>query len=248
VRWSEGGFDARVRDSRQDELGQLSHRLNDMAAQLEQLMIARQENASLQERQRIARELHDSTKQQAFAVAAQLAASRALLLRDPKAAEMHLLEAERLNDALRAELVQLILELRPPRLEARSIAVALGEYVYEWSRYTGIEAQQDIDDITVADEMEQAVFRIAQESLSNIVRHSGASRVVVTLKSSPAETTATVPFVLMIEDNGHGFDPNASIAKGGFGLASMKQRAEAAGARLDVHSTPGQGTRVMLET
>jgi two-component system, NarL family, sensor histidine kinase LiaS len=246
LHWSQGGFDARVSDVRKDELGELSQRLDSMANQLGLLMTARQENASLQERNRIARELHDSTKQQAYAVAGQLAAARALLQRDPNAAELRLHEAEKLNDTLRAELAHLILELRPPQLDHRGVATVLREYVQDWSRHTSIAVAEHIEDIALPNELEQAVFRIAQESLSNIVRHGAANQVVVTLQPMPAgskdKLAQSAQFMLKIEDNGKGFE--TAVAKSGFGLQSMQQRAEAVGAKLDIQSTVGQGTCV----
>lgn len=239
--WSQGQLDATVNDLRGDELGQLSHRLDSMAKQLSSLMQTRQEAASLQERDRIARDLHDSAKQQAYAVAGQLAAARAWLARDPAKADAHLIEAEKLNDDLRTELSGLILELRPPQLRTLGLVAALKAYGRDWSHQTGISCNAEIDTLTELDEAtEQVLFRIVQEALANVVRHSRAQRVWLRLVPlAPDQTVA-----LEIEDDGRGFDSGALTA--GFGLTSMRSRAEAIGARFDVHTQIGNGTTIRV--
>ena len=114
--WSQGDFSVVVADTSQDELGQLARRLNRMAEQLQNMLDTRRELAVVEERNRLARDLHDSAKQQAFAASAQIGAARALIVRDPASADQHIAEAERLINALRKELSTLILELRPAAL------------------------------------------------------------------------------------------------------------------------------------
>jgi NarL family two-component system sensor histidine kinase LiaS len=115
--WSRGDFSAVVEDRSNDELGQLSQHLNMMAEQLENLLQKQQELAGLEERNRIARELHDSVKQQVFATTMQVAAARRLLPGDVEAAMKHLSEAEKISLQSQEELAALIQELRPAALE-----------------------------------------------------------------------------------------------------------------------------------
>ncbi len=238
--WSRGDFTVVVRDASQDELGLLAQRLNRMAEQLQNLLQAREELAALEERNRLARDLHDSVKQQVFATAMQVAAARNLLDANPAQARVHLEEAERLARQAQQELTVLIRELRPAALEGKGLVAALREHVAEWSRQTGIEA-----DLRVQGErplplhVEQALFRIAQEALSNVARHSGAARAVVHLAWGARYVAMTV------EDNGRGFDVEAAWEKG-LGLRSMEERARRLHGDLQVESRAGEGTRVIV--
>jgi two-component system, NarL family, sensor histidine kinase LiaS len=242
--WSKGSLDARVADARGDEVGQLSQRLDSMASQLDQLMTARQETASLQERNRIARDLHDSTKQQAYAIAGQLAAAQALIANNPQEAAKRLHEAERLNDALRTELSNLILELRPPQLDKLGLAAALSEYARDWSRQTGITIESKITTLLLPRALEQVIYRIVQESLSNVARHSGAKNVALRFNQPEIEDNSGMRVLLTLADDGHGFNTTRVVQ--GFGLNSMHQRAAAESAKLSVSSSAGNGTRLTL--
>lgn len=235
--WSQGDFSVHVDDLSGDELGQLAYRLNDMAAQLEQLLDTRRELVVVEERNRLARDLHDSAKQQAFAAAAQISAARKLIKNDPDAAASHIEEAERLTKDLRTELANLIQQLRPAELESKGLVDALREHAEDWSRQNGIEADVHVQhQRSLPLEIEQAVFRIVQEALANVARHSQANRVEIGLNFSKEDITAT------ISDDGLGFNPNE--IRSGFGLRSMNERSEALGGTISIESSPGEGTSV----
>jgi signal transduction histidine kinase len=237
IAWSQGDFSARVEESTGDEFGQLAGRLNDMARQLAHLLETRRELAVIDERNRLARELHDSAKQLAFAAAAQIGGVRTLIQRDPAAAKEHLAESERLLDNLRRELTGMILELRPPALVGEGLDTAVRSYLTEWASQNDIETKLHFQDVpSLPLETEQSLFRILQESLANVARHSGADKVTVTLVYS-AEN-----ILLTISDNGRGFNPDRP--PDGFGLTSMQQRTEALGGRLTVQSAAGKGTTI----
>ena len=127
--WSRGNFEVLTRDASGDELGQLARQLNHMALQLQNLLQTRQELATLEERNRLARDLHDSVKQQFFATAMQIGAAQALLPQQPATAQTHLMEAERLAHQAQQELTTLIRELRPAALEGKGLAAALRDYL-----------------------------------------------------------------------------------------------------------------------
>ncbi len=246
--WSRGDFSIFVKDSAGDEVGQLSRRLNDMAQQLQALLKTKQDLAVLEERNRLALDLHDSVKQQAFAASAQLGAARSLLKQNAEAAEARLAEAERLMDGLRQGLAHLIFELRPPMLEGQDLLVALREYTAEWSRQSGIAVHVQVEgQVEVSRASEQALLRVVQEALANVVRHSQAVQVQVTLRHliehTPYYDHSTT--TLTIADDGRGFDP-AAIKKG-IGLDSMRERMEAVGWTLTVESAPGGGTRIVAQ-
>jgi NarL family two-component system sensor histidine kinase LiaS len=236
--WSRGDFSVAVKDRSKDEIGQLSRELNNMAAQLEGLVQARQELATLETRNRFARDLHDSVKQQVFATSFQVAAARALVEKDTKAAEAHLTQAEELARQAQRELNVLIGELRPAALEGKGLSSALRDYVGDWSRRAEIPAEIHVrGERETPLEVEQALFRVAQEALANVAKHSGAGNVEVDL------IYASDSLTLRVADDGRGFDP-AEISGEGFGLQSMHERLEMLGGRVEVESAPGKGTRI----
>lgn len=237
--WSEGDFSAKIEDRSGDELAKLAERLNAMAGQLQSLLRKRQEMAISEERNRLARDLHDSAKQQALAASFELGTALALCERDPKTAKQHLVDANTLVDKVKEELANLVHELRPFSGEEQDLTGTLRDYAREWSLRNKIDLRMDIiDDVTLSMEAREALFRIAQEALANVNRHSAASHVEVSL----AQEVGLVR--LTIQDNGRGFNPEAVHT--GLGLTSMKERAEGLGGSLTVKSTPGQGTQVTL--
>ena len=236
--WSQGDFSVAVKDRSKDEIGQLSRELNDMAAQLESLMQTRGELATLEARNRFARDLHDSVKQQVFATSFQVAAARALIESDAQAAEAHLAQADELVRQAQKELNVLIGEMRPAALEGKGLAGALRDYVRGWSQSAEIPAEVHVrGEREVPLQVEQALFRVVQEALANVARHSGAKRAEVDLIYTANTLT------LRVSDDGRGFDP-ADDRDQGFGLQSMRERMEGLGGRVSVESAPGEGTRV----
>lgn len=236
--WSHGDFTVTARDTSGDELGQLSRRLNRMAEQLQNLLDTRQELATLEERNRLARDLHDSVKQQVFATAMQIGAAQALLDQDIDAAKACLSEAEKLARQSQQELTGLIQELRPVALEGKGLVEALRDFAADWSRRTGIVADVRVQGAQALPlPVAQIFFRVAQEALANVARHSYAETAVLHLLLAPDNITLT------IQDNGQGFDPDRSSI--GVGLKSMQERMEELNGNLHVHSQPGQGTQVI---
>ena len=237
--WSQGDFTVFVQETSGDELGQLTNQFNRMAGQLQNLLQAHQALATLEERNRLARDLHDSVKQQVFALAMQVSSAKMLLDRDIEAAREQLAEAEQLVYQSQQELTSLLSELRPAALDGKGLATALSEYVAQWSRQASIAA-----DVHVAGgqslplTIEEALFRVAQEALANVARHSHATTAHVTLKKDEEGT-----IILRISDNGKGFDPHTA-KNGGMGLYSMRERIELAGGNIDIESAAGKGTTV----
>jgi len=237
--WSQGDLTARIEDENDDEIGQLAGKLDAMAARLEMLLRRRQEMAVAEERNRLARDLHDSAKQQAFAASGQIGAALALQERDPGQAREHLLEAQKLVDRVRQELTDLILKLRPADLEDGGLPAALGEYAVAWAQQNDIEVDIQVSgDGRLPLEVDQALYRISQEALANTARHSGASTAAIRLVYSEDQVA------LVVEDDGCGFDLDGT--HNGLGLHSMRERAELIGGQFQVKSEAGQGTRVTV--
>ena len=237
--WSEGDFSEFIEDSVGDEISQLAHRLNRMAEQLQSLLTRRQAMAVSEERNRLARDLHDSAKQQALAASFQLGTAITLFEREPQAAREHLAEADALVDAVRKELTDLIHELRPQTMDGQNLADVLKEYAIEWAHRSGIEIEVDVQDQDLLSlEGEQTLYRIAQEALANVARHSAADHVDLLLSYQAGVVT------MEIADDGCGFDPRGEHA--GMGLASMRERAEALNGDVVIESEPGRGTHISV--
>ena len=193
----------------------------------------------MDERNRLARDLHDSVKQQVFATTMKLGAARALIDQDSRAAQVHLDEAEHLARQAQTELTAIIRELGPATLETKGLGPAIKEQVAEWSRLNKISAKVVVlEEDRLPKEIEQALFRVTQEALSNIARHSSATHVDVEMDSNQHDVSIT------ITDNGSGFDPSMVDGKG-VGLRSMRERMEALGGDCRVESKPGRGTRLI---
>ena len=216
-----------------------SERNQHLVDELKETQQKLRELAVVEERNRLARDLHDSVKQQVFAISMQLSAARTALSETDKAYSS-VIEAERLAQQAGAELSTLISALRPPSLENKTLIAAIKEHVEEWSRQNNIETDISIDaNLSVNMQSEQVMFRVLQEALANAARHSDASKARVVLKPEKDNLT------LIVEDNGIGFDPKR-ITKG-IGLDSMRERLAAVNGELEVSSLPSEGTRVIAK-
>jgi NarL family two-component system sensor histidine kinase LiaS len=240
--FANGNYTQRVPVRSRDEVGQLEQQFNSMADQLVESIAQRQtlaeRNARLEERTRLSRDLHDSVKQQIFALAMQVSAALSLTEQKPEAVRERLIEAEALAYDVRQELTALIRELRPSALKDKEFSQALQEYVTSWSRQHTIAADLHVPPAFVLPApVEEALLRVTQEALSNIARHSQATSVRVRLECGGDHV------VLSLADNGQGFDP-ASVNGSGVGLHSMKERMEVLGGTLTVESHAGLGTRI----
>ncbi len=237
--WAEGDFSAMPADRKQDEIGLLSQRMRNMAERIQGLLQDRQVLAQMEERNRLARDLHDTVKQQAFATMMQVRAARNQLPEDPTAAATHLLEAESLIKASQQELALMIAELRPAALENQGLEAALQAYLANWSVQACIPASFHCTDCrTLALDVEQVLYRVAQEALANVARHSRASAVRVRLQFERERVR------LEIHDNGAGFDLHNSGT--GYGLQSMRERLASVNGKLLVSSS-NEGTSVVAE-
>jgi NarL family two-component system sensor histidine kinase LiaS len=204
-----------------------------------QLFEQTKELAVIEERNRVARDLHDSAKQKAFAALAQLGAVNGILKSDPQSAWSHLSEAENLVYEVIQELTFLIQEMYPMALKEKGLATTLREYVFEWENRNGVMINLEIQNARRLDlEMEQAIYRMIQEALANVARHSQSDQVDVSLVYN-TETVAVT-----IEDNGLGFDAIRRAA--GMGLRIIKERAESIGGQACIESEPGIGTKVVI--
>lgn len=236
--WGRGDFSQRNRDRGKDEIGILARDMNKVAAQLENLMHTRQELAALDERNRLARDLHDSVKQQVFATTMNLGAALALWERNPQEALQRVDTAAALSRQSQHELTQLIQTLRPAQFSEQNLVVALREYFSIWQRNTGIAIQLTLPPNLneIPSDIQEMLYRICQEAFSNIARHSGATSAKLVIEAKLGEV------VIRISDDGHGFDP--SKPSSGLGLKSMSERVQSLGGKFKITSGPA-GTQII---
>jgi signal transduction histidine kinase len=198
----------------------------------------------LQERQRMARELHDTLEQNLAGIGLCLeAASRALPARVP-VAEQHLaLAVEQVNAGV-DEVRRSVWALRASSLEASGLAAALDEIAQQLARCSAAPVEVRTRVIGKAGafalSVENDLLRIGQEALTNAVRHGKALHLDIELRYEPDA------FRLRVSDDGRGFDAQLPLRPGHFGLMGMRERAEMIGAQLEVRSTAGRGTVIVV--
>jgi signal transduction histidine kinase len=197
--------------------------------------------AVLEERQRLARDLHDSVTQALYSLKLYAeAAGRQLDAGDLATAREHLREVRSSAGEALAEMRLLLHELRPPLLREHGLGAALRVRLAAVEGRSGLAIEARIDEgLRLPATVEQDLYRIAQEALNNVLKHARASR--VTLAFEAADGCAR----LEVADDGAGFDPDQP--GGGLGLAGMQERAVHLGGALHVESAPGTGTRIVVE-
>jgi two-component system sensor histidine kinase DegS len=199
--------------------------------------------ASLEEeRRRLARDIHDGPAQVLANAHLELQYCERLLDRDPGALRQEFAVLQKcLREGL-AEVRRLIFDLRPPALVELGLAAALRHYLADFEARTGLETMLSVGgEERLNPAQEAAAFRIVQEALQNVRRHARASRVEVQLETGPEA------WRILVHDDGVGFDPaQGTEGRRTLGLTSMRERAQAVGASLEVSSAPGNGTTVAL--
>jgi len=218
---------------------------NQAAAAIENARLYEQtrEYAVVEERNRLARELHDSVTQSLFSVTLLCEAALSLLDRDPPKARERLERANDLAQGALAEMRALIFQLRPVTLQEEGLLSALKKHLSAVLSRHGrvVELQVTGSERRLPAPIEDAAFRIVQESLNNVVKHAGTARARVHLEFEAHCLRVTT------RDDGLGFDPSAPRPTNTLGMTSMRERAEGSGGRLIVESAPGRGTRVSAE-
>ena len=193
----------------------------------------------LEERARLARDLHDAVSQKLFSIRVKARAASVLATRDPGRAVAEMESVAGLAGEAHAELRAVIDGLAPPGIAEGGLAESLRRYALLAAKAHGVRVRFAADELPeLGVRTDAAVYRVAQEALHNALRHSGAAEVRVSVCAAGKRV------ILDVSDDGRGFVPG--LSPGGVGLASMRERAAAAGASLDIHSAPGKGTSVRL--
>lgn len=253
-----GDLRARIRPGPPDEVGWLEQQLNLMAGHLETAVedlrnLAEQNRllgeeagrgAALEERARLARDLHDTVNQQLFALAMRLAALRRRVEEkgaSNAAAARELDTLESMAREAHSQTRELIMQLRPVTLEQQGLGAALREYATGTAAREGWQAELEIEQsIGPGGGAEEALFRIAQEALNNSARHARAHRIQVKL------ARIDEGILLCIADDGRGFDPRTAVRPTALGLPGIRERTAALGGSCRINSAPGRGTEISV--
>jgi two-component system, NarL family, sensor histidine kinase LiaS len=249
---SRGLLSYRVPDLGVDEIGELGWQFNRLASQWEDQVASLQRlsnhNAALaeqlkqaavtEERQRLARELHDAVSQQLFAIAMTTAALKRLVEKNPQRAAQQIELVEEMAAAAQAEMRALLLHLRPATLQNKTLKEAIVDLMEELTRKNALAITWEIEDVEgLPSGIEDHLFRILQESLSNTLRHARASQIAVKLFTLQGQVR------LRVTDDGVGFDPEGEKLTS-YGLRSMRERVAELGGSLDIYSAVGKGTQI----
>jgi PAS domain S-box-containing protein len=214
-----------------------------LAVELTRLSEHEQEAAVLEERNRLAGEIHDTLAQGFMGILLQLEAAQEVLAVEPQAASAHVTRARDLARSSLVEARQSVAALRPAALERDGLFGALKRQVEQMTAGSPIMAHATLEGTPrlLASDTEHGLLRIGQEAIHNAVKYSQARQLRITLAYEPNGIR------LCVRDDGQGFDVDRPVIRGsGFGLNFMRERAKQIGARLFIRSTPGQGTQITV--
>ena len=230
-----------------EQTAALSERLEKLSLEVQQLGSKPQflgtetkEQVIQEERRRIARELHDSVSQQLFAAMMMISALNERADKFDEKEQKQLKMIEHVLSQAQSEMRALLLHLRPISLESKSLKSGIEGLLIELQTKVQMKIHWDIEDVKLPEGVEDHLFRIAQELLSNTLRHSHATTLEVYLR----QLDSTVLF--KIEDNGVGFN-SEEILPGSYGINNMKERVQGLGGQVRIGSFPNQGTTIEIK-
>ena len=225
--------------------------VNTLAVALHQLEVAHQqlqasafqaeEIAGVQERNRLARNLHDSVTQTIFSMTLAAETARVQLDRDPTQVSFHLERLQQLAQSALSEMRSLVFELRPTMLSEAGLIATLNQHLDVLEKQHKLKVMLQVDgDVVISKEQEHHLFRVIQEALNNIIKHADTDRASVRLEFRDDHIS------LQIMDDGKGFDPKLKLADEHLGLSSMRERVELMRGTFQFNSRPGEGTKIII--
>ncbi|GAA0471300.1 sensor histidine kinase [Alkalibacillus silvisoli] len=251
---SEGKYGAKLvmRDS-QDEFDTLGDELNDLGSKLrgqvkslerlaeEKSEYAKQAHvaATVEERQRLARDLHDAVSQQLFALSMMSQATAKIIDEKPDQAKEHIEEISQMAIQAQNEMRALLLHLRPVHLSGESLQEGITRLIEELKQRCHVDFLVEVEPLLeLSQSKEEHIFRMVQEALSNTLRHANASNIELRIQEKDR-------IYIYISDDGDGFDIEQQMnAKASYGLNSMKERCEEVGGTFKIKSKQGEGTYI----
>ncbi|MEC5423684.1 sensor histidine kinase [Virgibacillus sp. C22-A2] len=254
TQFANGNYSSSVRFEEDDEITRIGKELNELGKKLldqvkslqrmadEKSEFARtaHKSAVIEERQRLARDLHDAVSQQLFALTMMSEAAVKQLEKNPDIAKSQMQEVAAAALQSQTEMRALLLHLRPVHLSGESLPKGVKQLISELKQKSQIDFKVSIsDDLILSETIEEHVFRIIQESLSNILRHAQATEVKIDLSIRSKE------LFIHIRDDGKGFDvTNDTERKTSYGLKTMRERSEELGGTFTLRSNIDEGTYI----
>jgi NarL family two-component system sensor histidine kinase LiaS len=254
LQWEKGSLSRTVPDLGQDDVGRLSEQLGrigkkweDQVSSLQRLstnnaQLAEQARitAIVEERQRLARELHDAVSQQLFAISMTATAVGRKMEKDFERAQRQVALIEEMASVAQSEMRALLLHLRPVYLEGKHLEQGLRDLVMELKTKVPMEIVLEMDeDIHLVKGIENHLFRIIQEAMSNTLRHAKAEKMEIRLQRRMDAVR------VLIRDDGQGFDLDEQ-KQASYGLANMRERVTEIGGAIQFVTAPGKGTRIEI--
>lgn len=233
------GLIAEELDGLADYIQEQVHSVQRLAEERSSLAQSAHAAAVMEERQRLARDLHDVVSQQLFALSMMSSAALKVFDRDSEKAKKQLKEISGIAAKAQGEMRALLLHLRPIQLSDDTLCDGIIKLIHELRGKTTIDFQASIDEIELSKAAEEHLFRVVQEALSNILRHADASKIKLTLTEKEDYT------YLFIGDDGKGFDPHIERVAS-YGLKTMRERCEEIGGIFNIRSKQGEGTYIEI--
>ncbi|AOZ92065.1 sensor histidine kinase [Paenibacillus crassostreae] len=198
------------------------------------------ENAVIEERRRMARDLHDTVSQQLFAIHMSASALPKVLIQNEEQGLLVLDQLIEMSHMAQKQMRALIAQLRPVELEGKSLAEALEKWFPDYCRQNGLKGMKELDiQGNIPEAIEHQLFLIIQEAMANIVKHAHAEFISLSLREGDHQV------VLSLSDDGQGF--NGGVQKqGSYGLITMRERAEKLGGQVEIISKEGAGTTIRV--
>lgn len=254
TQYANGNYHSRIETNDNDEIARIGNELNELGKKLQSQVVSLQrmadekstlakkayKAATIEERQRLARDLHDSVSQQLFALTMMSEAALNQIDNDLETARSQIKEVAMAGKIAQTEMRALLLHLRPVYLSGDSLSEGINKLIVELQRKSPIDFTFVIDDnLTLSETIEVHVFRIIQEAFSNILRHAQATKVKLSISKRSEE------LFIYIRDNGKGFEiQNNSNSKASYGLKTMLERSEELGGTFSVRSNIDKGTYI----
>ncbi|WEK55228.1 MAG: HAMP domain-containing sensor histidine kinase [Candidatus Cohnella colombiensis] len=249
-----GNWNARLPELEQDVFSEVHRDFNRMVSVLEaRLKLLQQlgerevmeeassiEAAVLEERRRLARDLHDTVSQQLFALHMSSSSLPKLLEVNPEHAQQVMVQLIEMSSTAQRQMRGLIAQLRPMELQGRTLNEALDRWFPDYCRQNRLQGTMEVQlKGRISEAKEHQLFLIIQEGMANVVKHAEAQSVRLSLGESDRQIT------LQIEDNGTGFRGD-QVKSGTYGLSTMRERAQKLGGEAEIRSKPGSGTHVRV--
>jgi len=251
---SAGNWGYRLPEEGGDAFSGVYHELNVMMSRFESRLkllqklgekealeeMSSQEAAVLEERKRLARDLHDTVSQQLFALHMSASSLPKLLEIDREQAQKVMQQLIAMSSTAQKQMRGLIAQLRPMELQGKTLEEAVGRWFPDYCRQNGLQGTLDLQiGNRISEAKEHQLFLIIQEAMANVVKHANAQSVRLFLGETDRQIS------LSIEDNGQGFQAG-QVRPSGYGLSTMSERAQKLGGDAEIVTKPGAGTRVRI--